>query len=308
MNERLIFILGTLLVPLSSSNDTQEQSATDGVTTRYGQIGTNVTLVCSCADRDVVEWRLNDSKVIETDATHLTGTSLTLTIATLPMGGLYSCHSQDSGKTCNRLHLILGYPPGKPQVTCWSASYPLNVICSWKLENETYLPTEISATYRYGIGETKECSRNATGDNSCIITNMSLFSHSPYTVTVTAVNPLGIRSAIKSFLLEKIIKPDPPMDVTVSPIPNEPKKLLLRWKPPVTWPNPEVFVLTYIVHFRQEGSRRERVTEVDDQTSYTLNGLRSKALYFVKVAARDVLNNGEPSAWSSTKSARLWSS
>lgn len=51
------------------------------------------------------------------------------------------------------------------------------------------------------------------------------------------------------------VKPDPPEDLRVSPIPGETKKLLLEWSPPGSWPFPEYFPLKYRIRYaREEGS------------------------------------------------------
>ncbi|XP_041061430.1 ciliary neurotrophic factor receptor subunit alpha-like [Carcharodon carcharias] len=278
-----------------------------GVITQYDQIGSNITLICKNADNGVAEWRLNDSEIMRTRDMELTGTSLTIFSISKSQEGQYSCHNPESGKAYSTISLVLGYPPGKPQVTCWSVRYPLNVVCSWKLENQNYLPTRINVTYRYGIEDAEWCSDEETLQGNCTIEDIKLFSKTPYTVKVTATNSLGFRSTISQFIVEKIIKPDPPTDVSVSPIPNQPKKLLLQWKPPVTWPDPSLFLLKYRINYWPDGSTRHRMIEISDQTSYTLSGLRSRALYFVKVAAKDFVDNGISSDWSPTVSARLWS-
>ncbi|XP_067824157.1 interleukin-27 subunit beta-like [Heptranchias perlo] len=307
MYEKLTVILGAAMVLLNTSGTTVGQSVMGGVVVQYGQIGRNITLSCNNTGNRVAEWRLNDLKIIEARGMELTRTNLTLFNANPSKEGEYSCHDQESGNAYNRVSLMLGYPPGKPQVTCWSVRYPLNVACSWKLENKTYLPTEVNVTYRYGMGDVKICSTGWTMEGSCIIEYVNLFSEIPYTVKVMATNPLGFRSTFKQFIVEKIIKPDPPTDVRLSPISNQPKKLLLQWKPPVTWPDSDLFLLKYTIKYWRAGSNRPRMIEVSDQTSYTLSGLRSRALYFVEVAAKDFIDNGESSDWSPAVSARLWS-
>lgn len=49
-----------------------------------------------------------------------------------------------------------------------------------------------------------------------------------------------------------LVKPDPPEDLRVSPIPGETKKLLLEWSPPGSWPFPEYFPLKYHIRYAQE--------------------------------------------------------
>ncbi|XP_051894009.1 interleukin-27 subunit beta-like [Pristis pectinata] len=304
----LPIILGAVMVLLSTSGSTECQHIQPGVITHYGEIGSNITLSCDMSASGTADWRLNDSRIMETTDVKQMGNKLIIINAHSSKEGEYSCHSPETGSAYSRVSLLLGYAPGKPQLNCYSASYPLNMTCSWKLEKPTNLPTVIKTTYSYGTEQhVKTCSSTESLQDSCTIEDIKLFSKVPYTVKVTATNPLGSRSTTKEIIVEKIIKPDPPADVSLSPIPNQRKKLLLQWKPPVTWPNPQLFLLKYIIKYWQAGSDRPRMIEISNQTSYTLSGLRSRAVYFVAVAAKDFVDNGQPSEWSPTVSARLWS-
>lgn len=60
-----------------------------------------------------------------------------------------------------------------------------------------------------------------------------------------------------------LVKPDPPEDLRVSPIPGETKKLLLEWSPPGSWPFPEYFPLKYRIRYaRGESSVTKTVLPI----------------------------------------------
>ncbi|NXL94607.1 IL27B protein, partial [Alectura lathami] len=186
-----------------------------------------------------------------------------------------------------------------PAVECWAISYPQLVNCSWALSPEPLLDTDFTATYRHGVqgaAGSSECVR--TGPRSCSFGDLQMFSLTPYVLNVTATNPLGTASSLLPFLVENIIKPDPPEDLRVSPIPGEPTKLLLEWSPPRSWPFPEYFPLKYHIRYAQEESSDTHTTGPYEQASYTLTGLRPGTLHHVQVAARDSTDYGELSAWS----------
>ncbi|NWS44428.1 IL27B protein, partial [Probosciger aterrimus] len=194
-------------------------------------------------------------------------------------------------------------PPAPTALQCWAISYPQAVNCSWVLAPEPLLDTNFVATYRHGTGgdtEMGECIR--TGPRSCSFGNVQVFSLIPYMVNVTAVNPLGAASTSLPFLLENIIKPDPPEDLRVSPIPGEPQKLLLEWSPPESWPFPEYFPLRYHIRYAQEDGSVTTTVGLYEQTSHTLSGLRPGALLHIQVAAKDFTDSGELSAWSAPAS------
>ncbi|XP_008933534.1 PREDICTED: interleukin-27 subunit beta, partial [Merops nubicus] len=127
--------------------------------------------------------------------------------------------------------------------------------------------------------------------------DLQIFSLSPYVVNVTVVNPLGTASSLLPFLVDDVIKPDPPEDLRVSPIPGEPTKLLLEWSPPGSWPFPEHFPLKYHIRYAQEGSVTKTIGP-HERTSYTLTGLRPGTLHHIQVAAKAATDSGELSAWS----------
>ncbi|NXI95661.1 IL27B protein, partial [Psophia crepitans] len=189
-------------------------------------------------------------------------------------------------------------PPALPVVECWAISYPQAVNCSWVLAPEPLLDTDFVVTYRHGTwGATELGTCIRTGPQSCSFGDVQMFSLTPYVVNVTAVNPLGAASSLLPFLLENIIKPDPPEDVRVSVIPGETKKLLLEWSPPGSWPFPEYFPLTYHIRYTQEGSGTRTIGPYE-QTSYTLTGVPPGTLHHIQVAAKDFTGLGESSAWS----------
>ncbi|NXN69010.1 IL27B protein, partial [Himantopus himantopus] len=195
-----------------------------------------------------------------------------------------------------------------PAIECWAISYPQTVNCSWVLAPEPLLDTDFVATYRLVGGLESRLSPPCvrTGPRSCSFGDVQMLSLMPYVVNVTAVNPLGTASRLLPFLLENIIKPDPPEDLRVSPIPGETKKLLLEWSPPGSWPFPEYFPLKYCIRYaREEGSVTKTIGPYE-QTSYTLTGVRPGTLHHIQVAAKDVTDSGEFSAWSLPASGTPW--
>ncbi|NXK38791.1 IL27B protein, partial [Piprites chloris] len=212
-----------------------------------------------------------------------------------------------------------------PAVECWATSYPQAVNCSWALSPDPLLDTDFVATYRSVGGVPKarlssppclchkplaqlppvpprhgadagECER--TGPRSCSFGDLQVFSLSPYVVNVTAVNPLGAASGILPFLLENVIKPDPPEDLKVSPIPGETTKLLLEWSPPASWPFPEYFPLKYHLRYARDKDSVPTMIGPFELTSHILTDVEPGTLHHVQVAAKEVADFGESSTWS----------
>lgn len=52
------------------------------------------------------------------------------------------------------------------------------------------------------------------------------------------------------------VKPDPPEGVRQSPLPGQ--QLWVQWKPPRSWPFPEIFSLKYWIRYKRHGASRFR--------------------------------------------------
>nr|XP_033812854.1 interleukin-27 subunit beta [Geotrypetes seraphini] len=198
----------------------------------------------------------------------------------------------------------------KKGIECWAASYPEAVICTWKLELASHLNTSYVTTYRLmkePEAAATECIQSLPEAHSCSMHNYQLFSRTPYLLNVTAINSLGSRTYLHSFIVEEKIKPDSPENLTISPMPGERKKLLLQWDPPKSWPYPKIFSLKYLIRYKKSGSNNIfRKIELYTQTFFILKGIRPNTLYSVQVAAKDFLDYGEQSIWSPIVHGKAW--
>ncbi|XP_070600421.1 interleukin-27 subunit beta [Erythrolamprus reginae] len=298
----ILFLMPGLIVSTSTSWTGEEP-----IDHHYARIG-SPTVVLTCPVREGgsrVAWKKHMTPETILNGVQNDG-SLVLQNASLAQEGEYSCQDASTGQTLRRIHLQLGYPPEKPSVHCRSISYPV-VNCSWTLETDPLLPTSFFASYRQGLmGDVHECKQPVAGSQSCSLTVLQMFSTDPYILNVTAVNPLGTASDFFLVFLDQIIQPDPPENVTVSPIQGKKKALIVQWKAPSSWLYPEYFPLQYIIRYSKDGSRLNRTTRPIVQTSFTLTGLSSGVTYHIQVAAKDFLDNGEYSTWSLPVSGAPW--
>ncbi|XP_010222146.1 PREDICTED: interleukin-27 subunit beta [Tinamus guttatus] len=223
---------------------------------------------------------------------------------------------------CNLQHGTLGAavllrcPAASPAAWCWGNT-PLGThpAPGLALPNASRAHEGRYSCHHPGTGDTwatvclrlgcdRECVR--TGPHSCSFGDIQLFSLTPYVLNVTAVNPLGAASRLLPFLVEDVIKPDPPEDLRVSPIPGETKKLLLEWSPPGSWPFPGYFPLKYYIRYTWDENASSQTLGPYEQTSFTLTGLHPGASHHVQVAAKDFTDAGQFSAWSQAASGTPW--
>ncbi|XP_017273911.1 interleukin-27 subunit beta [Kryptolebias marmoratus] len=205
-----------------------------------------------------------------------------------------------------------GDPPSAPMVHCWCSSYPNVTRCSWPQPSGA-APTHYIATYseRHRDESAKRCHLIPPGSSSaalttgpssaskqlwhCDLPNLKLLTD--YIINVTAVHPAGSSSHLTSFMLEDIVKPDPPVDVRVSP--HDVKHLLVEWSPPPTWTSLDIFPLKYQILYQWENRGAPKSVNLGpfENTKAELKGLISGRAYQFQVCAKEMLNLGQCSDW-----------
>lgn len=189
----------------------------------------------------------------------------------------------------------------QPRVWCRASRYPVAVDCSWTLSPapKSTVATSFIATYRLGVavqGESRPCLQPSPQATRCSIPDIQLFSMVPYVLNITAVHPAGTRSTFVPFVAERVIKPDPPEGVCLSPLAG--RQLQVRWEPPGSWPFPEIFSLKYWIRYRRQGAMHFRQVGPIEATSFVLKSVRPRARYYIQVAAQELTDYGECSDWS----------
>ncbi|XP_004540350.1 interleukin-27 subunit beta [Maylandia zebra] len=194
-------------------------------------------------------------------------------------------------------------PLSAPKVHCWCSSYPNATLCTWP-KPPHFPTTHYIATYseRHNQASTKECHLLPPGSSSsekfwiCQLPNLKLLTD--YIINITAVHSGRSSSHLTSFMLEDIVKPDPPVDVRVSPTNN--RKLLVEWSPPPTWTNLAIFPLKYqiIYQWENKGIRRSVNLGPYENTTVELKALTPGRPYLFQVCARELLGLGKCSDWS----------
>ncbi|XP_060918886.1 interleukin-27 subunit beta [Labrus mixtus] len=211
-----------------------------------------------------------------------------------------------------RVTTTSGNPPSTPQVHCWCASYPNVTLCSWPEPSQSP-PIHYVATYseRHRHASTKQCHLIQPGSSfsaltsasssqpfwHCYLPNLKLLTD--YIINVTAVYSNASSSHLASFMLEDIVKPDPPVQVRVSTHNN--RNLLVEWSPPPTWTNMDIFPLKYQILYKWENRGTPKSVNLGpfESTKAELKGLTPGRPYFFQVCAKELLDLGECSDWSS---------
>nr|WKF45160.1 interleukin-27 subunit beta-like protein [Epinephelus akaara] len=213
-----------------------------------------------------------------------------------------------------RVTATSGTPLSTPRVHCLCSSYPNVTLCSWP-EPSTSPPTHYIATYseRHRQLDTKQCQLIQPGSSSSDLTSTSSSSSerlwhcqlpnlrllTDYIINITAVYSGGSSSHLSSFMLEDIVKPDPPVNVRVSP--QDVRNLRVQWSPPPSWANLNIFPLKYQILYRWENRGNPKSVNLGpfESTKVELKGLTLGRTYVFQVCAKELLGLGECSDWSS---------
>ncbi|XP_051250269.1 interleukin-27 subunit beta [Dicentrarchus labrax] len=200
-----------------------------------------------------------------------------------------------------------GNPAFTPKVHCWCPNYPNGTLCSWPEPSHSppvHYITSYSQRHRQTV--TEQChliQPNSSSSSSssqrlwrCLLPNLNLLTD--YILNVTAVYPGGSSSHLSSFMMEDIVKPDPPVDVRVSPL--DIRNLLVEWFPPPTWANLDIAPLKYQILYQWESWGIPKSVNLGpfESTKVELKGLTPGRPYLFKVCAKELLGLGECSDWS----------
>ncbi|XP_056405796.1 interleukin-27 subunit beta isoform X1 [Hyla sarda] len=301
-----ITLAALLLLP---SYEFFENKVTIPVTRQLGHLGEQIVLHCKTSS-PYVEWKFNGRKIENSDDVYSNSSHhLTLADAKKHQSGNYTCHHPHTKETLSLTELQLGLPPEHLNIECWSPCYPEKIKCTWDLQPDTNLHNTFLTTYRLGLMGSEppqKCIQHETNPNSCLISNFRMFEEFPYLLNVTAVNQLGSATQLHYFFVENIIRPDPPENVSISSICRDSKKLYVQWRPPHTWPYPEIFPLKYKVRYRKEGSKSYITVGPYEKTYLILTGIRPGSTVNVLVAAKDISDLGHNSDWSEVVTGRPW--
>ncbi|KAJ0009090.1 hypothetical protein NQD34_016505, partial [Periophthalmus magnuspinnatus] len=198
-----------------------------------------------------------------------------------------------------------------PIVHCLCSSVPDRTVCSWA-DPPQATPLHYIATYRYGH-VLYTCVYNNDSNNGmscvrlcvCVCVCVLWHCHLPelklltnYILNVTTVYPGGSSSHLSTFMMEDIVKPDPPQAVQVSC--QNSRTVQVKWDPPSTWAHIDIFPLKYelLYQWTSRGQLKFNHLGPFKRTSTPVSGLAVGRTYQFQVCAKDSLGLGHCSEWS----------
>ncbi|KAM6395145.1 interleukin-6 receptor subunit alpha [Rhynochetos jubatus] len=224
--------------------------------------------------------------------------------------GRYSCDV--GGPPLRSLRLLVEEPPETPHVSCYRRSHDKDVLCEWPLRAKPSPGTRATlwVKQRFTV-------ENATEQRCRYFSKARKFvcrvkvppgaDDTKALVVSTCVSngAGGSAGQDKIITLSSVLKPDPPLNVTVMALEKAPHRLRVNWSYPSSW-DPRFYWLRFRVRYRPEPART--FVEVDQVTTTWLDihdawgGTR----HVVQVQAQEEFGHGTWSEWSQEAVGTPW--
>ncbi|XP_036091069.1 interleukin-6 receptor subunit alpha, partial [Rousettus aegyptiacus] len=276
--------------------------------------GASVNLTCPGGDpRDnaTVHWVLR-SRGAGPHHSRWAGVGRTLLLRSVQLNssGDYLCY-QD-GHQAGTLRLLVEVPPEEPQLSCFRKSPLSNVGCEWS-PGSTPSPTTKAVLL------VRKFQHAPAGDfqEPCLYSQESRkFScqlavpegdNSFYIVSLCVANHAGSASSRhQTFEGYGILQPDPPVNITVTPVDRNPRWLHVTWEDPASW-NSHFYRLQFELRYRAEKSKAFTTLLVKEpQRHCTIHDAWSGARHVVQLRAREEFGHGLWSEWSQAVLGTPW--
>ncbi|XP_040474614.1 LOW QUALITY PROTEIN: interleukin-6 receptor subunit alpha [Falco naumanni] len=281
--------------------------------TVLGRPGANVTLTCQDqAPVNVpVSWQVEARGASAAGGRRLAGGNvLLLQRLRYEDSGRYSCSL--GGRPLRSLRLLVEEPPETPRVSCYRRSHDKDVLCEWPLQAKPSPGTRAMLWVKRRF-----VAENATEQRCRYFSKARKFlcrvkvppgtdDTKPLVVSTCAHNGAGASAGEDRIItLSSVLKPDPPLNVTVEALEKAPQRLRVNWSYPSSW-DPRFYWLRFQVRYRPEPART--FTEVD-QVMTTWLDIRDAwrgMQHVVQVRAQEEFGHGAWSEWSREAVGTPW--
>ncbi|XP_014816691.1 PREDICTED: interleukin-6 receptor subunit alpha [Calidris pugnax] len=224
--------------------------------------------------------------------------------------GRYSCSV--GGRPLRSLRLLVEEPPETPHVSCYRRSHDKDVLCEWPQRVKPSPGTRATLWVKRRFS-----AENATEQRCRYFSKARKFvcrvkvppgadDTKPLVVSTCVSNAAGGSAGEDRIItLSSVLKPDPPLNVTVEALEKAPQRLRVNWSYPSSW-DPRFYWLRFQVRYRPEPA--QTFTEVD-QVMTTWLDIRDAwrgTRHVVQVRAQEEFGHGTWSEWSREAVGTPW--
>ncbi|KAM6294193.1 LOW QUALITY PROTEIN: interleukin-6 receptor subunit alpha [Aegotheles albertisi] len=277
-------------------------------------MGANITL--SCWDQGPQEvpvaWRVQEWGAAPGGGRWLPegGRELLLRGVRAEDSGRYSCWG--GGRPLRSLRLLVEDPPEPPRVSCSRRSFDRAVLCEWPLRSRPSPGTRAMLWVKpwLAAGNTTEqrCRHFARARRFvCRVTvPPGTDDTKPLVVSSCATNHAGGSAGQDLIItLNGILRPDPPLNVTVAPVEKAPRRLRVSWSYPPSW-DPRFYRLHFQLRYRPEPAPTFLQVGQVTRTWLELGDAWGGTRHVVQVRAQEEFGHGSWSEWSREALGTPW--
>ncbi|XP_058165736.1 interleukin-6 receptor subunit alpha isoform X1 [Dasypus novemcinctus] len=276
--------------------------------------GASVTL--SCPDRDpednvTVYWMLQRSDAGSVHSRRAgVGRRLLLRSLQPSDSGNYSCY-QD-GRPAGGVRLLVDVPPEEPQLSCFWRSPLSKVHCEWSPRSTPSPTTEaelLVRKFRNSLVEDfqEPCQYRPESQRFSCQLAVPEGDRSFYVVSLCVTSGVGSKSSrTQTFESFEILQPDPPVNVTVTPVARNPRRLRVTWQDPHSW-NSYFYKLRFEIRYRAERSKMFTTWMVKElQHHCIIHDAWRGMKHVVQLRAQEEFGYGLWSEWSQEVMGSPW--
>uniref|UniRef100_A0A8C5ZTP5 Interleukin-6 receptor subunit alpha n=1 Tax=Marmota marmota marmota TaxID=9994 RepID=A0A8C5ZTP5_MARMA len=272
--------------------------------------GASVTLTCPGEDlgaNATVQWVLTGSQHRSWASV---GRRLLLRSVRFDDSGNYSC-SLD-GHPAGTVQLLVDVPPEKPRLSCLRRSLLSSVVCEWSPRNPPSPTTRAVLLVKKLKKVPAEdfrvpCQYSQDSQKFSCQLEIPEGDKSFHIVSLCAASSAGSRSSDpEAFEGYGILRPDPPTNIMVTAVAENPRWLNVTWEDPLSW-NSDFYRLQFELRYRAEHSKAFTTWMVkNSQYHCIIHDAWRGSRHMVQLRAQEEFGLGSWSEWSPEVTGVPW--
>ncbi|XP_063802901.1 interleukin-6 receptor subunit alpha [Pseudophryne corroboree] len=264
----------------------------------------SVTLTCpGCEGR--VSWIRQSQQVPPRPSRESESGHLVLKAVTYRDEDNYTCY-RDGAPLCV-VELLVKDELEKPEILCYLRHPAHNITCEWKPTRNLHPLTKVTLTAWSITGNhtVSACSFISSTETFACSSPYSEGDNGQHTLSVCVTSRTDSQSSntVRTSMHDQV-RPDPPINITVTPVENQPRRLNVSWRCPQLWVG-GFYQLEYQVQYRVENSQHVSNGTTTD-ASFVINDALMGRRHVIRVRAKEEF--GTPwGSWSEEAVGTPWS-